>query len=155
MALGTASVGTVSAHRPDPIDWYAHKIVGCTGDYVVIEDNLPGGNRFVVRLDTALQHIEEDHGWSEATILKFSSEVEKLCAGLEPDWSVLEWYSHTFVDCREGSDQRYMTVQDGLGYKFEIGQDFLEHHLEDHHGWPEDDLAEFYKAQDHFCSHNA
>lgn len=153
MAAGTASVGTAAAHRPDPLDWYQHWIVGCTGDYVVIEDELPGGNTFVVRQDTALDHIVNDHGWSELTITKFVAEIEKLCAGLEPDWDVLEWYTHRIVDCREGSDQRYITVKDGLGYTFEIGYDFFTHHIANHHGWSQEDQDEFFAAVDHFCGH--
>lgn len=155
MALGTAGVGSVSAHRPSPVDWYSHKIIGCTGDEVVIEDSLPGGNVFTVPLDKALNHIRNDHGWTEVTIARFSVEVEKLCLGLEPDWDVLAWYSHTIVDCREGSDQRYVTVKDGLGYKFEIGYGFFTDHIAHDHGWSQEDQNTFFDAMDHYCSHNA
>lgn len=154
LAVSPFAIGSAAAHRPDAIDWYQHWIIDYDCTDVYIEDNLPSGNVFTVSKDKALNHIANDHGWSETEMADFEEELDKLCLGLEPNWDIINWYTHKIIGCVEESDgSRSVVVEDGLGYTFTITESFLMDHLKHDHGWSFETRSDFKDALDHYCSH--
>ena len=154
MVASPFAIGSAAAHRPDAIDWYEHWIIDYDCTDVFIEDELPGGNVFKVGKDKALNHIAEDHGWSETEMADFEEELDKLCLGLEPNWDIINWYTHEIIGCAEESDgSRTIVVEDGLGYTFTITEEFLMDHLKHDHGWSFEERSEFKDDLDHYCEH--